>query len=95
MAKKAYTHSVRESKKDLDTSRTYRFVRFLPEYAWVGWSAGKLKEPVTVYKKGKPLMSSNDTAVKSRVNIVSVGFYPDTINVQDAYRVREALGRAQ
>ncbi len=95
VAEKAYSHSVRDSKRDLDVSRTYRFVRFLPEYAWVGWSAGKLKEPVTVYKKGKPTLSSNDTAVKSRVNIVSVGFYPDTINVQDTDRVRDSLGRAR
>ena len=94
VGKKTYKHSVRESKRDLDVSRTYRFVRFLPEYAWVGWLNGNLKEPVTVCKKGKPLLSSNGSAVKSKVNIVSVGFYPDTINVQDAERARDSFGRA-
>jgi hypothetical protein len=94
VAKKSYKYSVRESKKDLDVSRIYRFVRFLPEYAWVGWSMEKIKEPIIIHKKGKPLLSSNASSAKAAVNIVSVGFFPDTINVQEVEKARNSFGRA-
>ncbi|MCP4297684.1 MAG: hypothetical protein GY786_18960 [Proteobacteria bacterium] len=44
--------SIETSKKKMnetmDTSISYRFVRFLPEYSWVGWSQQKMSTPVTL-----------------------------------------------
>jgi hypothetical protein len=78
-ARKSFSTSYDMSKRDLDVSEKYRFVRFLPEYAWLGWSGRDLKFPITVYKGNKSVLtfdknSKNTTSVK----IVSIGFIPDT-----------------
>lgn len=90
----SYRYSVRQSKRDLDVSRTYRFVRFLPEYAWVGWSRNRLKAPVTVFNKGKPVITSKDSDITIKVNIVSIGFYPDTLKTQIPEKARKSMGRS-
>jgi ankyrin repeat protein len=94
-AKRSYNYSKREFKEDMDASSAYRFVRFLPEYAWVGWSKEKLREPVTIYKNGKPLLSSNSLDISASVNIVSLGYYPDCSNTPDPLNARYSLGRAE
>ncbi len=46
ISREGYRESAGELKKDLDTSITYRFVRYLPEYLWVGWSDQPIAYPV-------------------------------------------------
>ena len=38
IAEDAISESILLQKKDLDKSNEYRFVRFLPDYAWIGYS---------------------------------------------------------
>ena len=38
-------------KRDLDSSKQYRFVRFLPEYIWFGWSFDELEYPLFLKSK--------------------------------------------
>ncbi len=94
-ARRSYEYSKKEFMEDMDASYNYRFVRFLPEYAWVGWSIEKLKEPVTIYNKGMPLLTSKLSDISASVNIVSLGFYPDSSNTPDIKNPRRSLGRAE
>lgn len=48
IASKGYRESSRELKQDLDPSIRYRFVRYLPEYLWMGWSDTDVAYPVEV-----------------------------------------------
>lgn len=41
-----YTNSIQEFKRETDPSYAYRFVRFLPEYQWLGWSEKPLAYPL-------------------------------------------------
>jgi uncharacterized protein YlbG (UPF0298 family) len=65
-------------KETADVSNRYRFVRFLPEYAWIGWSSKKLKYPLKVYKnKNEVITIEVEEKQKGRATQVSTGFYPD------------------
>jgi len=80
-------NSVKEAeytmKEDLNVATTYRFVRFLPEYAWVYW--GKSNK-IDFQKKKKNLFrfinkDNNSVDVHYLRNIgnrVRIGFYPDS-----------------
>jgi hypothetical protein len=48
IAEKGYDDSTRKLKKALDPSPYYRYVRYLPEYLWVGWSDRPVAFPVKV-----------------------------------------------
>jgi hypothetical protein len=41
-----YRSGIREFKQNVDPSINYRFVRYLPEYLWVGWSDQAINYPV-------------------------------------------------
>ena len=64
-------------KKDLDDSDVYRYVRFLPEYAWVDWSAKANKGDTQFYRsKGKAPQQHVDIS-GIEINGVFIGYYPD------------------
>jgi hypothetical protein len=46
IAKDGYAKSDREFRREMDPSPTYRFVRYLPEYLWLGWSDQPVTYPV-------------------------------------------------
>jgi hypothetical protein len=47
-AVEGYRSSIREFKQNVDPSINYRFVRYLPEYLWVGWSDQTITYPVEI-----------------------------------------------
>ena len=46
ISRKEYRKSTRQFKQELDPSTAYRFVRYLPEYLWMGWSDQAITYPV-------------------------------------------------
>lgn len=46
ITKRSIQKSYNGMKRDLDASRQYRFVRFLPEYIWFGWSFDDIDYPL-------------------------------------------------
>ncbi|MBI5430135.1 MAG: hypothetical protein HY938_06720 [Nitrosomonadales bacterium] len=46
LAREEYQESTRQFKQELDPSASYRFVRYLPEYLWMGWSDETIDYPV-------------------------------------------------
>lgn len=46
ISRQGYEQSASELKQELDPSISYRFVRYLPEYLWMGWSDQPIAYPV-------------------------------------------------
>lgn len=46
ISQQGYEQSASKLKQDLDPSISYRFVRYLPEYLWMGWSDQSIAYPV-------------------------------------------------
>lgn len=62
-------------KEDLDTSGRYRFVRFLPDYIWVGWTDGELRYPLTFQTERARSRPINP--ISTRPGAVSVTHFAD------------------
>jgi hypothetical protein len=62
-----------------DISMYYRYVRFLPEYAWIGWSNEDISYPVKAYQ-GKELKFEIDSSTRMlfKENNVLLSYYPDS-----------------
>lgn len=77
IAKQGYEESTDELNQKLDPSENYRFVRYLPEYVWMGWSDDAINYPVTLrtpYSQGRIA----EPGVLNGAVAVSIGFLPDT-----------------
>ncbi|MFH0974248.1 MAG: ankyrin repeat domain-containing protein [Spirochaetota bacterium] len=92
--RKSYNNRRSDFKEEADPSDNYRFVRFLPEYAWVGCAFKKHEDPFTAYKNGKPVITSETFSFAPNVNNVYIGFFPDTANTAISLKPRLTMGRA-
>jgi hypothetical protein len=70
-----YQESTSELKQELDPSTGYRFVRYLPEYLWMGWSDQPIAFPVQL-RTQNTLASIAHPSVAGRCS-VSLAFIPD------------------
>ncbi len=75
IAEQGYKDSMRELKRDLDPSPSYRFVRYLPEYLWLAWSDEPVAYPVR-------LKTSHDKVMLTQPGVgngalVSIAYVPD------------------
>jgi hypothetical protein len=71
-----YNESTSEFSQKLDPSENYRFVRYLPEYLWMGWSDKALAYPVTLSTRYSQAVISHPGVIKGPTS-VSIGFLPD------------------
>lgn len=72
-----YDSSVRDFKQEVDPSQDYRYVRYLPEYFWAGWSEAPLEYPVTVSSSNGEKITLQQPLRNNRP-IVNFGFLPDS-----------------
>jgi hypothetical protein len=75
IAEESISESIRNTKIDLDKSNEYRFVRFLPEYAWVGYSQQNLKPPLKISNQDETL---SEIPQLKNGTIVSIDYLPDS-----------------
>jgi hypothetical protein len=80
-----YHDSLNEFKQDVDPSTQYRFVRYLPEYLWLGWSDQALSYPVDLKTSAGFRTSITQPNVKGRTS-VSITFIPDAVTAFTYYR---------
>lgn len=76
ISRRGYEESTSELSQKLDPSERYRFVRYLPEYLWMGWSDQALTYPMTL----RTPLSYTSIAQPSVVNhgtSVSISHLPD------------------
>lgn len=69
--------AAKEAKSNLDESNSYRFVRFLPEYAWLNWNTGPKSSTFQLFKdiNEEPVLEVDFDS--KAINGVFIGFYPD------------------
>lgn len=72
-----YRDAIHDYKEEMNPSEKYRFVRFLPEYSWIGWSNKNLTDPLTVYSGGNPHIISNPTVISNGGITTRIGYFPD------------------
>ena len=80
-----YKSSVKEFKQDVDPSIGYRFVRYLPEYLWVGWSDQAISFPVELRTSSGTSKYLQQPAVIGPSS-VSIAFVPDSSVAYGNYR---------
>jgi len=80
-----YHASVSEFKQDVDPSIQYRFVRYLPEYLWLGWSDQVISYPVELRTSSGSHTYIRQPSVIGHTS-VSIAFIPDTRTSYDYYR---------
>ena len=81
----SYRSSVREFKQDIDPSIHYRFVRYLPEYLWIGWSDQAINYPVELRTSSGSRTYIRQPSVIGPTS-VTIAFVPDASNTSGYYR---------
>ena len=81
----SYRSSVREFKQDIDPSIHYRFVRYLPEYLWIGWSDQAITYPVELRTSSGSRTYIRQPSVIGPTS-VTIAFVPDASNTSGYYR---------
>lgn len=77
-AEKRYNQATTAYKKEMDPSDRYRFVRFLPEYSWLGWSNRRVTTPLQVNTGERSYYLSNTTTVSNSGVKIITGYFPDS-----------------
>jgi hypothetical protein len=72
-----YEESTRTFKREVDPSLAYRYVRYLPEYLWMGWSEQHASFPVEVRTSQDMVILKQPTVVNTQGMGVSVAFLLD------------------
>jgi hypothetical protein len=81
-------------KEDMDISGTCRFVRYLPEYARVGWSGRRPVAPVSIYQDERPIIVTRNPVKYTTINSVTIGYYPDACLPGESFMKRDSYGRS-
>ncbi len=71
ISEQGYEQSTSKLKQDLDPSISYRFVRYLPEYLWMGWSDRPVVYPVRASHPSDT--NQNKASHRSRAHISHSG----------------------
>jgi hypothetical protein len=64
-------------KKEMNPSDKYRYVRFLPEYSWLGWTNKNITVPLNVNYGTVSETIYTSTVVTNRGDNIIIGYYPD------------------
>ncbi len=75
ISSKGYRSSADQLKQELDPSISYRFVRYLPEYLWMGWSDDSLVYPIEIRTPSRSVKINQPDIVNR--NLVSITHLPD------------------
>ena len=76
-AKENYRDATSTYKKEMNPSDKYRFVRYLPEYSWIGWSRQELTTPLVIKTGDKEIILHNSRKIPTTKPQVIIGYYPD------------------
>ncbi len=67
----------RNYRREMNPADKYRYVRFLPEYAWLGWSNKNITPPVSIKSGKSNIKLKNSYKIKGRGTSLTLGYYPD------------------
>lgn len=77
-AKGRYNKATGTYKKEMNPSEKYRFVRFLPEYSWIGWSDKPVTTPLKINSAEKNYSISNSYSISNKGINTVIGYFPDS-----------------
>jgi len=78
ISERGYEESASRLKRDLDPSISYRFVRYLPEYLWMGWSDQSIAFPVDLRTPNARIKILHPTVTgRTTVTVVQVSDVPE------------------
>jgi hypothetical protein len=77
ISQRGYEQSTSELSHELDPSERYRFVRYLPEYIWMGWSDAAVAYPVTLRTPLAQTRIAQPTLLNSG-SAISISYLPDS-----------------
>lgn len=58
-----YNDASENYNKNVDPSNYYRYVRFLPEYLWIGWTNNKINYPIQIKKNNEIIKEVNSEVI--------------------------------
>ncbi|HOA08246.1 MAG TPA: ankyrin repeat domain-containing protein [Spirochaetota bacterium] len=58
-----YNDASENYNKNVDPSNYYRYVRFLPEYLWIGWTNNKINYPIQIKKNNEIIKKVNSEVI--------------------------------
>lgn len=64
-------------RKEMNPSDKYRYVRFLPEYSWLGWSSRNVTTPLSVKSGDRIFTITNSTKISNTGKDIIIGYFPD------------------
>jgi hypothetical protein len=76
ISRQGYQQSTSRLKQELDPAPHYRFVRYLPEYLWMGWSDQNITYPVELRTPSAKIKIQRPSIINH--TSVSVSHLPDT-----------------
>lgn len=76
IVQRGYEESTDELSQQLDPSEHYRFVRYLPEYLWMGWSGKDVAYPLTLRTPSAQALVARPAIIDHGV-AVSIAHLPD------------------
>jgi len=80
ISRQGYERSKSRLKHELDPATNYRFVRYLPEYLWMGWNDHATSYPVKLHTSSENLYIYQPSMANKGVAI-SIAFLPDTVPI--------------
>lgn len=87
MTVEGYEDSTSEFSRKLDPSERYRFVRYLPEYMWMGWRDQALAFPVTLRTRSTQTSIFGPVVVNG-ATATSIVYLPDVPELDYNFRFR-------
>jgi len=76
-ATRHYKEAASTYRKEMNPSDKYRFVRFLPEYSWLGWSKKNITTPLKVNSGNNSYNIYNSTVISNKGVNTIIGYFPD------------------
>jgi hypothetical protein len=77
ITQRGYEESTSEFSQKLDPSENYRFVRYLPEYLWMGWSDQAVAYPVTLRTPFSQTRLAHPAVIHDGTS-VGIAYLPDS-----------------
>lgn len=83
ISQQGYQQSTHKLKQELDPSPGYRFVRYLPEYLWMGWSDQDIAYPVELRTSTAIIKIQQPGIVNSTA--VAIAYMPEALTMSEGW----------
>ncbi|HQO22158.1 MAG TPA: ankyrin repeat domain-containing protein [Spirochaetota bacterium] len=79
-----YNDATQKYNKNVDPSNYYRFVRFLPEYMWIGWTNNKINYPIQIKKNNEIIKEVDSEVILTEDKKAITNLYYADVDLKDS-----------